>query len=216
MLKRWIVNILLIGGLIGISIYAFYLSNTHKQALSDLRSEVESVLTTVEEESVTNQNDTKKVVLEQVGLDLNRVEQDNEKLDAILQIALNWDGYDAYTDVRNQLMTGEYSACFSSDFFETFMPEIKTYEQDGELYYNIKDYGVESNMEYSGVEAIDTSVLNIDEDGTYHYLAEVDITSKVQDIAGTGKLMLTYSVSPESSEGLNDGEISDIRGYTIR
>ena len=205
-LKKWWVNLFLIAAAAGLCIYAHIRSGEMSRQIAAKEAEISEAYQSTGTQSVEISESEVVSVKDATGLDLNRFRADMSSLDEILAVALNWSSADEYAETRTILLSDDYKGVISDSFFTEFFPELRKDENDKYIVPNF--YGSEMNMSYSGEDAVELYVLDVKADGSYDYLAEVTVSSSIQDVSGVGQCMFMFTASP-------DGTISDLNGYMI-
>lgn len=158
----------------------------------------------IDQLSVENNTQIRKVKAQANGIDVNRVENDDKVAEELMEMVFTWKSYDEYNEIRNTLMN-KYQLSNDSSFMQTFMPEIYNEVLDGKNYNRIDVGGY--NISFNNMTSY---VVSIDEKTKiYEYFTIVDVTSKSENGGSIDySLALQYKVT-------DSGQIMNLNGYTI-
>lgn len=154
-------------------------------------------------------------VKEVTGLDRARVETDNQVADDFFRTVFDWKGLREYAKVREYLIN-EKQIPEDSPFLQDFFPKVEIVtDEEGNEYDVTDDGGAPLSMYFGNVNY--RRVLNISEDETYSYVAELTVTSDgtytttdgtEKSVEGSGTCVIFYDVT-------KDGVIQNLDGYTL-
>lgn len=154
-------------------------------------------------------------VKEVTGLDRTRVETDNQVADDFFRTVFDWKGLREYAKVREYLVN-EKQIPEDSPFLQDFFPQVEIVtDEEGNEYDVTDDGGAPLSMYFGNVNY--RRVLNISEDETYSYVAELTVTSDgtytttdgtEKSVEGFGTCVIFYDVT-------KDCVIQNLDGYTL-
>lgn len=171
--------------------------------LSQLESNKIQLQNKIDQMSVQNKTLVTKVKSQATGLKSDKVEADNKAVNDLMTYVFNWQSYDEYTKIREDLMTKYYLKSDSS-FMTVFMPELFNEEIDGKKYNRIDVNGY--NIKYNNIK---TYVTSSDSSDVYSYFSVVSVTTQSKNEGSKDfSLALEYKMT-------KDSKIYDLIGYTL-
>lgn len=196
---------------------ASVVSNFDVNAIQKQIDEQQSELHDLENELEVKRNSAaqseKKFVESMTGLDIDRVEKDDEIAKDFVSKVVTWSDGASYDAIREEIMK-TYGLAADSDFMTVFLPEnIKVTQPDGSVlnYIDSQNALVEAglsnqayNAQYESMESYVTDIRS----GTYSYFTFVTWSSS--NPAGADAMttnIMTYDID-------SDGTVSNIHGYT--
>ena len=136
------------------------------------------------------------------GIDLARVQTDNEIAKEFIESITTWSDYNEYVDARMNLID-KYGVQTNSNLLKVFLPEYPdVYDREGNS-YNFVDY-YKLGCHYRGLKAMVRDIT----DGVYQYFTIVTCSGVKDGNGGDFNLAMTYSIDTA-------GNIFGFDAYTL-
>ena len=136
------------------------------------------------------------------GIDLARVQTDDEIAKAFISSITTWSNYNEYVDARLGLIEN-YGVQSNSNLLKVFLPEYPdVYDREGNS-YNFVDY-YKLSCQYRGMKSMVRDIT----DGVYQYFTIVTCSGVKDGNGGNFNLAMTYSID-------SAGNIFGFDAYTL-
>lgn len=177
--------------------------NTARDNISSQQRELNDIKNQLEIQRIAKDASEKKLIQDTTGLDVNRVNSDNDIAKEFVSMIFTWDSSKDYDSIRLS-MVNDYGISADSDMLTVLFPEdVKVVQPDGSVLSYIDTHG--RNCQF---EKMDTYVAGINV-GVYSYFAFVTWSSSDSDgNEAMSTAVLTYDID-------SDGNFSNVNGYTI-
>lgn len=188
--------------------------SSQKSELNDAKAELEQMQgKTSQTENKGASKSLREQMKELTGFDYQKKQNDDIEAATFFEGTFNWKDTDEYVEKRKALIE-KYKLDEKSDFLTVFMPDIET-NDEGVPGTVLENNGIAVNMSY---ENMNSKVVNIAEDGTYSYIATVNVTTNNSyenskgdkvPVTGAAQAIMTYDCD-------KDNNIKNVNGYIIR
>lgn len=192
--------LILSGSIIGVSGVTVARNNE----VNKLQTELVSQQNKLEQLKASSSAKTSEVKIESLGVNFERVQNDETLATELLDMLFNWSSYDEYVAIREKLMA-DYNLDANSTFLNTFMPEIYNEEIDGKKYNRIDIDGYNIRLNEITPYLVSSNL----ETGEYGYFAVAEVASSSRN-GGTSRYNVALEYKTNSS-----GKLLDLKGYTL-
>lgn len=143
------------------------------------------------------------VVSNATGIEISRVQHDDEIAKGLIQRMTTWNSYEEYCAIRYEVMD-KYGLVSNSHVMKVFFPEYPDIQDMSGNSYNFIDY-YKLSCSYSGMKSM---VRGISDSGKYSYFTIVSCKGIRNGNGGSFSVAFLYSVDA-------NGTISEFDAYTL-